>query len=137
MPGRTESSRVDAVAILEVASSPCVRRGARGTVTLTDAVDNGSGRAGDVVGVLSGSVRAMLQLERTVLNMLSMPLVWRRIPRSGWRRCGPDVAVRIPQDLPACGCCRSARWCTAVGRRTATTRPGDGEDVHVFAGGGW
>ena len=67
-------SGVDAVAaILEVASStPAFAEVLGGTVTLTDAVDNGTRVApGDVVGVLSGSVRAMLQLERTVLNMLS------------------------------------------------------------------
>lgn len=63
-------SGVDAVqAVLDAGSSRPVLGG---RVELRDAVANGTRvAAGDVVGTLTGPVRAMLQLERTVLNVLS------------------------------------------------------------------
>lgn len=65
-------SGTDAVrAVLVEAAEPSSAAVLGGTVALTDAVANGAVVApGDVVGVLTGPVRAMLQLERTVLNML-------------------------------------------------------------------
>ena len=66
-------SGIDAVrSILVVAAEPTFAAVLGGTVALTDAVANGAVVAtGDTVGVLTGPVRAILQLERTVLNMLS------------------------------------------------------------------
>lgn len=66
-------SGIDAVrAVLVAAGEPEYRAVLGGTVALTDAAANGSRvSVGDTVGVLTGSVRAMLQLERTVLNMLT------------------------------------------------------------------
>lgn len=66
-------SGIDAVrAVLVEAAEPSFATVLGGAVALTDAVANGARVApGDAVGVLSGPVRAILQLERTVLNMLS------------------------------------------------------------------
>lgn len=63
-------SGVDAVrAVLETGASYPVLGG---EVRLEDAVGNGARvEPGDTVGILSGPVRAMLQLERSVLNVLS------------------------------------------------------------------
>jgi nicotinate-nucleotide pyrophosphorylase (carboxylating) len=63
-------SGIDAVrAVLEAGASYAVLGG---RVTLENAVDNGARvSAGSVVGTLTGPVRAILQLERTVLNVLS------------------------------------------------------------------
>lgn len=66
-------SGVDAVtAVLEAAASSPYHDVLGGQVKLEDAVTNGSHVApGNVVGVLTGPVRAILQLERSVLNVLS------------------------------------------------------------------
>lgn len=66
-------SGIDAVrAVLVAAAEPEYRAVLGGTVALTDAAANGARVVtGETVGVLTGSVRAMLQLERTVLNMLT------------------------------------------------------------------
>lgn len=66
-------SGTDAVrAVLVEAADPSFAAVLGGTVALTDVVANGAVvAAGDVVGVLTGPVRAILQLERTVLNMLT------------------------------------------------------------------
>ena len=63
-------SGIDAVqAVLDAGASWAVLGG---RMDLQDAVANGTRvAAGDVVGTLTGPVRAMLQLERTVLNVLS------------------------------------------------------------------
>ncbi|MDN5896261.1 MULTISPECIES: carboxylating nicotinate-nucleotide diphosphorylase [unclassified Corynebacterium] len=66
-------SGVDAVAaVLAAAGEPPYLEVLGGRVDLEDPVTNGARAApGSVVGVLTGPVRAMLQLERTVLNVLS------------------------------------------------------------------
>lgn len=66
-------SGVDAVtAVLEAGASSPYHDVLGGQVRLEDAATNGSHVApGNVVGVLTGPVRAILQLERTVLNVLS------------------------------------------------------------------
>lgn len=65
-------SGLDAVrAILVAAAEPEYRTILGGMVSLSDAVSNGSTVApGDTVAILTGPVRAILQLERVVLNML-------------------------------------------------------------------
>ncbi|AWT26409.1 MULTISPECIES: carboxylating nicotinate-nucleotide diphosphorylase [Corynebacterium] len=66
-------SGVDAArAVLVEAAEPAFAAVLGGTVALTGTVSNGTVVApGDVVGELTGPVRAVLQLERTVLNMLT------------------------------------------------------------------
>ena len=65
-------SGIDAVrAVLVTAAEPEFRAVLGGAVSLSVSLDNGARiAAGDVVGVLTGPARAILQLERTVLNML-------------------------------------------------------------------
>ncbi|MGO1866600.1 MAG: carboxylating nicotinate-nucleotide diphosphorylase [Corynebacterium variabile] len=135
-------SGVDAVAaILEVASStPAYADVLGGTVTLTDAVTNGTRVApGDVVGVLSGSVRAMLQLERTVLNMLSHASGVATHTAEWVDEVGPDVAVRDSRKtLPGLRLLqkRAVVHGGGVPHRYNLSDQAMVKDNHVLAGGG-